>query len=70
MNGAQRDKIIFFPQKLQKKGIKNNVPFVFSRENNKNVPFPAPLQSHFNQLGKVSEELLTRHQKAWLPNWG
>ena len=69
LNGAQRDKVIFFPAKItKKKGLIDNFPFVFSRASNKNVPFAVPLQSHFNQSREVSIELLAYHQKAWLPN--
>ena len=49
-------------------GLIDNFSFVFSRASNKNVPFPVPIQSHFNQSGEVSIELLTNHQKAWLPD--
>ena len=68
MNGAQRGKVIFFHAKIskkkKKKGIIDNFPLVFSRASDKNVPFHVLLQSHYNQSGEVSEELLTCHQKA------
>ena len=59
MNGAQRDKVIFFPAKITNIGLIDNFPFVFSRASNKNVFFLVPLQSHFNQSGEVRVELLT-----------
>ena len=54
MNGAQRDKVLFFLAKITKKKLLDKFPFVFSRT--KMFPSLSPLQWHFNQSGEVSEE--------------